>query len=155
MQTRNITRGRNYKNDIAQHKFAKASSRKPGQRIPREQKLLLEAVIELGLSGNCAGQIIGLTSCARVMHMLDDNRVADRERLARLPPVERRLAEQQNQTERKKARFEAILAVSDAFGRGLIQKSNAKRIDTLITDSVTEVLDFKSLPLKLTNGRVD
>ena len=40
--------------------------------------------------------------------------------------------------ERKKANFEAMLAVSDAFGRGMIQKSNAKRIDDLLTKVATE-----------------
>ena len=95
MQKRYSTRNRSsYQSGQARAKIgsknhATTSSRKPGQRIPREQKLLLEAVIELGLSGNCAGQIIGLTSCARVMHMLDDSRALEYERLARLSPQER------------------------------------------------------------------
>ena len=38
--------------------------------IPMEQKLLLEALTELGLSDNSAGAMIGLTSCSRILRGL-------------------------------------------------------------------------------------
>ena len=42
--------------------------------IPQEQKLLLEAITEFGLSDNGAGALIGLTSCSRILHGLREQR---------------------------------------------------------------------------------
>lgn len=40
------------------------------QYISKDKKLLLEAVIELGISGNFAAQILGVTSSSRLMRNL-------------------------------------------------------------------------------------
>lgn len=46
------------------------SHKQSSRLIPLEQKLLLEAITEFGLSDNGAGALVGLTSCSRILQGL-------------------------------------------------------------------------------------
>ena len=59
------------------------------KRIPLQRKLTLEAIIELGLSDNFSGQLLGLTSSSRIVRKLRTDLREKKLLAARLPEAER------------------------------------------------------------------
>ena len=66
--------------------------RRRGKAISYEEKLLLEALVERGLSAKCAGKILGMTSSTRTIKKFREYR---RARLACLSDAERKITESQ------------------------------------------------------------
>ena len=85
------------------HETIQADRRR--QIIPKDKKLLLEAVIDLGISGNFAQKILGLTSSSRLMRNLSIQREEREAELEKMPTEERLLHKAQDAEDRKKAHF--------------------------------------------------
>ena len=73
------------------------------QHISQDKKLLLEAVIELGISGNFAAQILGVTSSSRLMRNLQINKAERKAMVEQMTTEDRRLQEATDNEDKKKA----------------------------------------------------
>ena len=77
-------------------------------------------MIDLGICGAHGAPILGFTSSSRLMKRLKMERREQLIKRANLPANDLKQLEEEEERERSKARFEAILSVSDAIQRGTI-----------------------------------
>ena len=102
--------------------------------ISLEQKLLLEAVINFGICGVHASQILGFTSASRLMKKLAHHRKQQNIGRANLPEEERTMLEIEDAQQLQKAALDALMLVSDAIEQGTLDESSLERMNNLITE---------------------
>ena len=98
--------------------------------------MLLEAMIERGLTPRCAGQILGMTSSSRAINKFREDR---RAAFALLSEEERPIRESKEKPYVEKARLRALLIISDAISLGCISTFNMRRMEDQLIAFVSQI----------------
>ena len=125
--------------------FKRSAQKKQLKRvlISDAQKLMLEAVIDLGIYGTHASSILGFTSSSRLMKRLGMQRQKEQVDLMGLSRDQRFQEEQRTEMEKRKAQFDAVLAVSRAIENHTIQDQHCQRMHERIDkDCALAVQEF-------------
>jgi len=115
------------------------------RRVSQEQKLLLEAVLDYGLSLLLAGRLLSLTSTSRIARRVKAEQALFERRLINLSPAERRQRFQERNELKKSVAIKALILVCQAREQGLIKKSNQRKLDKSIDIAVNN--DLKRMKL--------
>ena len=100
--------------------------RRRGKGISYEDKLLLEAMIERGLSPRCAGQIIGMTSSSRAIKKFREHRRAAFPLQSR---AARKIRESKEKPYVENAQLRALLIISDAISQRRISEYTMRNMN--------------------------
>lgn len=100
----------------------------PRIRVSLEQKLELEAMIELGISGNQACLLLGVTSSSRLLQKLQNHRDKANASLSNKLGEARRLQMEHEEILIKNARFDAFLSVTKARESNQMQRRSLYKL---------------------------
>jgi len=93
-------------------------------------------MVGYGLSENCAGNLLGLSSPSRLIRSLRVKRRILFAQLAKKPEHERREKEQEYKEMTQTAKFKALMLISEAYDSGKL----AQRVTTRLGSNVDKVL---------------
>lgn len=101
------------------------TTRTARNRIPTDLRFQLRATIDLGLSHFGAGRICGVPSVSRII----------REEAQKLPGDEK-----EERRKLKRARLDAVIAVSQALDKGLVNRRNVRKLNEKVEFRVAKYL---------------
>ena len=90
------------------------------RRITFQERLVLEALTELGLSDRIAGSLLGINSCSRLFASIRSSRRTFHKQLTLMDPALRGAKELEARKQDGIAQLEAVFKVSCAYDAGKI-----------------------------------